>query len=326
MASPVSVDEYLKSLCAVSDDAGLPVISPQELSAASLRLFLQGDNGPERESSSGLLHITGGAVNGNTAPVRAVGGMLTSFQAAVDAVGASLQGFTSLGGAIRQEVAARTEMSVVASPLPGSVVIEVAPTMDRQDDLYPNGEALFDVETTADARPLADLAISELFSLLSECSLDEPVTNEFVDHLASLGPRAASSVRGFCDVVGKNDINVEMQWKEPRHVAIDAAISSEYARYVAKAIENARIDVEVVTLEGTLRTVTSYEKDKLRLVTDDGTQMSIAIGKIEPAALALLHVDQRVVIKAERHKSTRPGGRLVEKLVGLSIEAAPEAL
>lgn len=152
---------------------------------------------------------------------------MTQLQSTFEAVGASIEGFRALSGSIPSKIAKRTELALVASPLPGSVVLEVAPSIPRVEDFRSEGEqALFDVETTIDAKTLADCAFEEFSSLLSDLSCETPDQDAFVKHLAELGPRVASNVQSLCETVDRSQIDVDFEWREPTGVFFICALIS----------------------------------------------------------------------------------------------------
>ena len=298
-----------------------------ELSTSSLRSFIDQAYLQHSAESTALIHVTGPAVIGHSAPLRSIGDFMIHLQGAFESIGASIGGFKTLGGAVPIALAKRTELSLVASPLPGSVVLEVAPTKPRLEDLYPNGEALFDIEETIGAKPLADQAFEEFSGLLSDLVVDQPDQDKFVDHLSELGPRVAFSVQALCETVGKDAIDVDFEWREPSGDRKEISVNHSFAKFASAVIKNAEINVESVRVEGALVTVTTSDKDHLRVREDLGEgrakDTTLLIGDIPPEQLYGLQPGDRVVVDAERRVSTRTGGRRSEKLVGIDIEKLP---
>ena len=297
--------------------------SLEEASIRSIEAFIGSAISDSCKRSRGIFHITGPSVLGNTAPVKSVGTFLTSFQNTIDSIGASLRGNKTASGQLSAEITGKTEMSMVASPLPGSVIIQIEPTMDPVDDLYPEGEALFDVEDIG-ARPLADMAINEFMSLIRDMDEKEADNSEFVDHLTDLGPRVASSIKAFYESVDKGSIDVEIKWRDQRKQEnIVTNVSHTYAHHAVNVINDANIENEIIQIRGTLKTVTYSHKDKLRIETEDGSEKTISIGSIDPAVLLKLTPGEHVCIETEQRISHKPGGGQNEKLIGLSVEQIP---
>lgn len=328
MGTTINADAMLKELgFDESSSYDLPE-DLNELSVSSLRGFIDQTYLQHSAESTALIHVTGPAVSGHSAPLRSIGDFMIRLQGAFESIGASIGGFKTLGGTVPTALAKRTELSLVASPLPGSVVLEVAPTKPRMEDLYPNGEALFDLEEVIGAKPLADQAFEEFSSLLSDLVVNQPDQDKFVDHLSELGPRVASSVQALCETVDKDAIDVDFEWKEPSGDRKKVSVNHTLAKFASTVIRNAEINVENVHIEGTLVTVTTSDKDHLRVREDVGEgqtkDTTLLIGDIPAEQLYGLQPGERVAVDAERRVSTRAGGRRSEKLVGIGIRKLPK--
>lgn len=321
MATTTNLTDYLKGL-GYDDSVEYDVPeSASDAAMAGVQAFVREHSDEPQPESIGVIHITGPNVKDNSAPVRSVGTLLTAIQDGVDAVGAAIMGKISLSGALPAAITGRTELSLVASPLPGSVVIQVAPTLDRMADLYPKeqGTALFDVEKEIGAEPLADQAFTEFSTLIKELGEEDPYKKNFVEHLTGLGPRVASNMKSFCDSVDKGGVDVSFEWSQPGRGSDSSFISHASAKNAVTVIENANIENQPISIAGTLLTVTTSTKDKLRILKQDGSECTIAIGSIEPADLISVHSGDKVAIEAERVISNRPGSRQREKLIGVSL-------
>ena len=316
MALGYDYTDYIKQTGFNPDLVDIPSTA-DEATAASLRLFIRGD--AAEDSSVGFLHVTGPSVAGHTAPARAVGELLSSFQKAVDAVGASIQGVTSLGASIPTALLRRTELSVVASPIPGSVVIEIMPTMSRELDFRPAMSALFQVEDVSDARPLADMAVGKLIDAVGSYNPTEPAGQAFLDNLSELGPRASSAMKGLCASIGNGGFDLDVKWKEPKRSERRVSVSNDNAKSMVQVIQEASTIVEDVEIVGTLETNTNSVKDRLRIKMDDGSEALVSLGDIETSSLVDVYLGQRVRVKAVRQTSKRPGGREGTNLMGVSI-------
>lgn len=323
MATTSNLKDFLTSL-GFSESSTYDVPKdPADASLASVNAFIRENSDNDETASCGVIHIAGPSIVGNSAPVKAVGGLLTSVQGAVDAIGASIAGVRSTHGAIPSSISGRTQMSLVASPMPGSVVIQVAPTLDRMTDLYPHGEALFDIEEESGTKPLADLAFNEFSTLVRDLEQSTPDDSLFIDRLADLGPRVASAMKEFCESVNKGVLDVDFEWREPGKNAESSFITHSQAKRAVKVIEDANIENEDISIEGVLLTVTTSDKDKLRVLEDTGKEVIVTIGDISPTSLFALRTGERVIVHAERRVSNRPGGRQVVKIMGLSVETIP---
>lgn len=295
-----------------------------ELSTSSLKGFIEQSALCHSAESHALIHITGPSVRGHSVPVRGLGEFITALQTTFDSIGASIEGFRSTTGSIPSSFSARTELSLTASPLPGSVILEITPSVPRLEDLYPDGDALFDIEEAIGAKPLADSAFEELSELLEKLDISSPDQNDFVDRLSELGPRVASSLKGLCDGISKASIDIDFEWEEPSKPKKAVNINRSFARYISEVIDSASITSNEARIEGILLTVTTSDKDHLRIRQQIGDvetkEVTLPIGDISQDELRDLHAGDRVVVYAEQQISTRAGGRTVTKLKGLSIE------
>lgn len=322
MATTPNLSEYLSSLGFDPDATYTVPENPTDAALMGVSAFVREHSPSNDPASIGTIHITGPSVKGHSAPLKSVGTLLTALQDGVDAIGAAIQGVTTSTGTLPLSVTSRTQLSMVASPLPGSVVIQVAPTIDRIEDLYPSGkdQSLFDLESEIGARPLADMAFDEFSSLIKDLDAVNPDKIEFVEKLTDFGPRVASSMKAFCDSVDKGALDVDFEWEEPGRKPETSSISHAAAKHAATVIQNANIESEMVHVVGTLLTITMSQKDKLRVLADDDKEVTIAVGSITPADAASLRTGYRVDIEAERRVSKRPGGRQYEKFVGVSAQ------
>jgi hypothetical protein len=316
--------EYLRSLGFNPDESYTAPDDPMEASRASINAFVQEHMEAVGKESIGFIHITGSAVKNNSAPLKSVAKVIAAVQDGVEAIGGSLEGFLSSRGRIPIDVSGRTQLSMVASPMPGSVVIQIAPTLPREFDLYPEGPALFDIEKETNAEPLADQAIGELSDLINELSAETPDKGQVLDRLTDLGPRVATAVKELCQSVSSSGVDVDFSWKQPGREEKKSSISAAYAKSAVSLIENANIESEEETIEGILITITESNKDKLRVLLDNGVEEQLSIGSISPVDLAAVNTGDRVRITATRSVSSRAGGRKSERLEGVALERVPK--
>ena len=298
--------------------------SGMQASIESLRAFVEKNGNETHFESMGVFHITGPAVKDNAAPLKAIGALITAIQDGIDSLGGALDGFTSLKGKIPSRITKRTEMSLIASPLPGSITLQVAPSLSREMDLKPYGETLFDLEELGFS-PLADQAFNEFSTLLEELSEEGPDKTAFLDHLTSLGPRAANSMKKICDAVCSSDVDVDFTWREPGRAERKVQIDHIFAKHASTIIENANINCEEELVIGTIVTITESPKDKLRIRKDETEEdVTLALGSIDPIDLASINVGDRVEVSAIRTTSSRTGGRNTSRLEGVSISVIPK--
>lgn len=317
-----SIEELMKANITDEDLAAIDLGSAEEASERSLRAFVAqqtGDDAAGLKESRGLLHFTGPAIVGHSIPISAVGSALSMMQSAIDAIGAAKEGFSSVGGQIPNRVKARTELRMDASPMPGSVVISVRPSMPREQDLNPDGQARLEFDEV-ELRPLADECFEDFINILSSTIDDSPAHDKLIDLLSEFGPRTSSAVREFCSALDRDSLDVDLKWEEPKKRPLKGEMSHSRAKFVSGVIKDADIEVETVTLVGMLVTSTMSKKDKFRLRFEDGTEKTLALGKISPSDVSQFRTGETVTIKAERRIGRYTGGREREWLVGIAIE------
>ena len=316
-----SIEELMRASITDEDLATIYLGTAEEASERSLRTFVarqSGDNAAEIKESRGLLHFTGPAIVDHSVPISAVGSALSMIQRVLDAIGAAKEGSSSTNGQIPNRIKSRTELRMDASPMPGSVTISVRPSMPREQSLCPSGQTLLDF-SDVELRPLADECFEDFITILSSTTDDSPEHDKLIDLLSEFGPRTSSAVREFCNILDRDSLNVDLKWEEPKKQPIKGEMSHTRARFVSGIIKDADIEVETVTLVGTLVTSTMSKKDKFRLHFEDGTEKTLTLGKISPVDVSQFHTGETVTITAERRVGRYTGGREREWLVGIEI-------
>lgn len=304
-----------------NDIASIDLGNAEEASERSLRAFASSnfDSDISAEESIGTLHFTGSVIKGHSAPIEVIGNTLSNIQNVMNAIGASIQGFSSGSGQIPFSITDRTKLMMIASPSPGSVVIHVRPEMDRLDDLSPDGTPPLDLGEEFEAKPLADECFETFIDILSSTTDKSPEHEKLIDLLTDLGPRASSSMKTLCETLGKNELNLGVSWREPTRKPIVSEIKSERAKVMCEFIKNADIESNDVDIRGTLITSTLSPKDKLRILQDNGEEITIRLGKISKAAIALVRPGEVVTIRADRRIGKYTGGRTSTTYTGISI-------
>ena len=305
-----------------SDDiASLDLGSFEEASDRSLRAFSFEKTGNESSAkkSIGVLHFTGPAIKGHCAPIEVVGNTLSNIQNVMNAIGASIKGFSTPNGQIPFNITNRTELMMIASPSPGSVVIHVQPKMSRFEDLCPDDTPMLDIGEEFDDKPLADKCFETFIDLISSTTEDSPEHEKLINMLTDLGPRASSSVRTFCETLGKDALNLDVKWKEPSNKPIVSEIKHDRAKLMSEFIKNAEIESNEVVIHGKLITTTLSPKDKLRILEDNGNEITISLGKISTGEIALIRPGENVTIHADCKIGKYAGGRTSTTYTGISL-------
>ena len=215
--------------------------------------------------SAGLLRLHGEGVTNHSAPLDVVGKIALAWQKAVGAVGASLEGIRSPLGKLPSDITNRTRLVLNASPVLGSIVLNITPSTDPLIETEPNGDRSFLVAP----RPLADRASERLISLLTRASQNSVTDlDELTAEVRELGPRVASAVAQLSREVDKGNVNIDASWREPETAIVTTSITVSAARFIAQFIEGQELDGAEQDLIGTLMTISSSEPWFIKLADE----------------------------------------------------------
>ena len=287
---------------------------PMEASRESVEAFVCSHDRGCTKSSGGQIHITGPAVHRHSAPIKVVGNLLLNLQDGVDAIGAKIYNIFSDTGALPKSVTDRTRLSISASPLPGSVIINVVPEYTEQG----KSEQEFLEEP-----PLSDRAFKQLLELISSFPSIEKDQGDFVEKMAEYGSRVAAALSKICETVASGKIDIEMKWDGENGETICSYMTNDFAKEMGQMIANADIRNEQEEIEGSLITLTKSSKDKLRILTGENEEKTFSLGAIPLGSIDTFHVGDRVKVKIEKITSKKVGGKIRESFTGISISPIP---
>jgi hypothetical protein len=292
--------------------------SPEDLSRLSAERFMFGES-PDRGSQSlGHLHLVDPSTDAHGARLDAVGRLAAMFQKVVSSTAAALEGQKSLRGQLSATVRSLTQLQLATSPMPGSVVLRVEPEHVIADELYPGGQRpLIDEQM-----PLIDRSVSELVALLDQGVNAQTATEEaaFRDHIAELGPRAAGAVRELVTLLSDRGIELGVDWSAPTRTAASVRVTRDAAARITALVKNQKLDTEIVELPGVLHTISKSRAWDLE--TDTGELIRIRKGRLVDDDVSELHVDQRVVVRAEMTPIVRAWGDTTYEYTAISVEPA----
>ena len=264
--------------------------------------------------SEGSLRISGDGVVGSSAPLEVVGKIALAWQKAVITIGASIEGIRSPLGKVPIDIGLRTRLNLVASPLPGSIILRISPVQNPLVESEPNGNrALVDPP-----RPLADQAVNSLIDLLNEANNSQlSDLDRFANHVQSLGPRVGSAVVNFAKEIDKGNLTLEAYWREPQAAMISTRINALGARFIATFIEGRELDGVEETLVGTLATVSVSERWLVEL--EDGAVHMDASG-LSSEVPSKWRVGQRVRLRVVVTIREQPDGATRKKFTILDVD------
>lgn len=290
-----------------------------ELSRISRQVATQRALGDESRvlSSSGWLRLFGSGVRGHTAPFGVVGEVMLLAQRTITAIGASFEGQKSIRGRFSSEVVARTRLGLVASPLPGSVILSVTPEIPPSEELYPRGEhPLFE----DDQRTLADRSLEALIRLIATASESSADADPLVQQLDDLGPRVAATLDNLAESLIGGAFDVEVAWGMPGTPMQRGVLELRTTQWLHEIVSGRDLDAEEAQLVGKLHTISDVSKWVVESV-DDGELVSVRADRLSPAAVTAAHIGQLVTIDVLVKQRVRPGGAIVFDYTAVNIRS-----
>lgn len=310
--TPSSPEDFRRIFA--QDIAAQPVLSASDLSRVSIERH-RGSSTIAREAPSvGSLRLSGQGVTGHEAALDDVTTLGLAFQRLVTAVGASLGGFTNIRGPIPKEFSARTVLGLRAAPRPGSIILDLSPRLDPIRELRHKGEMFNDSDTQ-----LVDAVMSEL-GVLIQAAADHQLGERdsvFSSEVRSLGPRAASALKGFALATSGSHFDLDMTWVQPLHAATRFSLSAREAVFIAQVIAGQKLDAEDVTVHGILRTV-SHGK-KWELMASEFGDVRIDVSELEGRPWVDWNPDDLVEVQAAMTITQAPGRTATRSLVAQRI-------
>lgn len=232
---------------------------PGDLSRMGVEALVQQNLGTSRVlKSSGALRFTGDGVSGHSANLDDIGALSSAWQKAITATGASIESITTARGPVPASVVLRTQLVVTASPLPGSVVLNLAPKELPLKEVEPGNQTV--AEGLAE-RPLADRASERLVEFLSigQGSGDE-AGEQIASQLRQMGPRVGGAVNALARTIQRTKVTLDVSWREPAAKTKRVKVSPSHATYLRHVVEGRGLDAEPVILVGELQTISRLQR------------------------------------------------------------------
>lgn len=309
---PKSSEEFFQFFRA--EIAAQPVLSSSDLGRVGIERH-KGQTTIVREMPSvGALRLSGEAVSGHDASLESVSLLGLAFQRLVTVVGAALEGFTNVRGRIPTEFLARTALNLKAAPKPGSLILDIAPTMGPDEELRGNGALFNDTDVQ-----LLDASIERLGSLFDAAMHHEPGQDDsaFSSELRQLGPRAAGALKSFAQVTSKADIDFGLTWTVPLRPKTSITLTNRDAVWMAHVIAGRQLDAQNVKVHGTLLTVSHGKKWELH--ESEFGDVSIDVSAIDGRPWVEWNPDDLVEVDAEVTITEAPGRAASRSFTALSI-------
>lgn len=261
-----------------------------------------------------MVRLSGEGIRRNRIDARKASLIIGHIQEVFSAIGQALSGSPTAKGPIPALIRQRTALNFFPVPTAGSVKFWF--------------EAPFESSTATAEFPmmaessLADQAAAALVEIMDKTNLTLEV-DDLVGRLRTLGPRAARQIQRLASDLVSDDINLDLTWRKFGEPPTTGSLPYEYARRLRDAIKSYKVDVQEVTLVGTLVTVSRVQRSGL--VLDSGETISL---NVEEGLVGQLgqYFDQRVRVTTEEsvthHEAT---GRDVPSYRLLTIGLASEA-
>lgn len=269
-----------------------------------------------RDASSGALRLTGAGITGHSGSLDGIAESMRNFQRLILATGLSSIGHTTLRGQPPADVVAKTRLSLNGSPLPGSLVLQIVPSMSPADEIAPDGqtEILNDHETQ-----LVDTAMKDAFDLLEEGRMLGPDADDgvFLAHVAKAGPRVASTLRDFSMTLVKFEFEPDLTWTQPRKPRLRTTLRTAELAHIGELIASRSLELEPTTLQGVLRTVSDLGAWQLEV--DNGDIVKIDAKGIPAEDTATLRTGLVVAIDVNVTEESGPADEAKPKYTASSF-------
>jgi hypothetical protein len=231
-------------LAALADEDAPTWATPDDLSRISLEALIADNTLGRTLASRGTIRLTGEGVTESSARASEVTRVMTGFQRLATAVGAAQQGDKALGRQPNAEVRRRTDLLLMASPSPGSIILALTPaTSPIAETSHPGGRVGMFAELETDDQ-LLDTAIGaaiEVFAAGNNIG-PTPTDSQFVQQLGEMGPRTASTVRDLSKTLNRAGFDIEIDWQQPDRATRRVKVSAATAAHIAATVENANLD------------------------------------------------------------------------------------
>jgi hypothetical protein len=203
--------------------------------------------------------------------------ILQGLQRVATAVAAAEVGDTELGKQASTAITNRTRLLIAGSPAPGSLVFNLSPETAAINEVRePDGSVSMFREDKDDDQQI-DKAMARAIEVIS-AGIDLPPVpdgSEFLNDIAELGPRVASSIRDFARGLYRYGFDLDLEWRQPHRPTHRIHLATHSADRIAGVIESSHLDVEPVTIEGRVLTVSTLQNQEWLIEQSDGTRVSI---------------------------------------------------
>jgi len=235
-----------------------------------------------------VLRLSGEGVRRNRIGARQAARIIGSLQEALAAIGQSLTGNTTSRGQIPAFIRARTALNLFPATAAGSVqirleapIINSTPPFGGLDDQLDN---------------LASDAATALVALMNEATATTFDESAVVDHLRQLGPRVARQIQLLANELVTDNLDLDLTWRRFAQAPEVGHLTREQARLLRDIIRRHRVESQIITLVGTLVTISTVRP--AAIVLDTGRIVTLTTEGNDPAGLRDFFT-QRVAVQVE---------------------------
>lgn len=293
----LSPEEFLSTLDLSAVTAPVPQWSRGDLSRSSIDAFVRQRTTPLPRPGAGKLHLTGAAVINHAIPLEETSRLLAALQRAVTFLSASVRQ-DSPRPRISASVRQATALFLTPQLAPGSVVLTVVsrPAEDSSGELTPS---MIPVASEADS------GVQTFLDLCNIATSDSLQLDALNTRLRALGPRAARTVLQLTNAVIADSVEMDFSWTSTDSTVTSGVMARRQALAIRDTIRSGRIEVERVTLIGTLITISQVVP--LDLVLESGHKVQLQASDEQRASSAEFY-NTRVTVTAEETVTTSAGG------------------
>jgi hypothetical protein len=261
--------------------------------------------------SQGVLQFSGVGVSHSAAPLSEITRALHHFQRLTTAIAAADEDDKELGKQASTAVQRKSKLMIAGSPGNGSLVFNLMPEMPPAQEVGdgPNGAVSMFREPKDDDQQV-DHAVSEAINLIALGNSLPPdlIDSEFVQGIATFGPRTAACMRDFARTLHRSQFDVDLEWRQPQRPTARVHLGAASADLIAQAIERSESDSQDVEIEGLVLTVSTVQNQQWLIEPSDGDPIAVRHTDIPHEQTIGIATYDRVRITARMKTSVTSAG------------------
>jgi len=261
--------------------------------------------------STGVLRFSGAGVSQSAGSLSEIGRALHQFQRLATAIAAADENDRALGREASTDVQRKSRLMIAGGPGLGSLVFNLMPEMLPEHEVAdgPDGAVSMFREPKHDDQRI-DQTVSETISLMGLGGelMPDLVGSEFIDAIASFGPRTAACMRDFTRTMHRSGFDVDLEWRQPQRPTSRVHLRAESASLIVRAIELSRSDTQPIEIEGRVLTVSTMQKQAWLIEPNDGDPVAVRHSNVPPEQTIGIATHDRVRIVGRLTTSVSTSG------------------